>query len=239
VRTSLRRTLLLPILVLAFSDGLPAIAQESEPKSTPPSGLRRAAEKEEKVVPTEVLPAQLQLTVYELQTTPEYAARLDAKTLTSSAATPESLLGELTAGGKARILYRIDQPVNVISERIQNTAKEGVVTASRMTNQGQTVNTISYQNVGLLVELSSAKPANAIPPNVAFTVDLATMTPSDKEVVLGHKAMTSRNLKLKHSAPLSYGQPAAMLTVSSASPEDATAPMVYVIRYLFSAPAPK
>src|SRR4051794_38953553 len=67
----------------------------------------------EKAESTNVLPAQLQLTVYELRTTPELAAKLDAKTLADAGATADSLLEKLAPAGKTRILYRIDQPVNL------------------------------------------------------------------------------------------------------------------------------
>jgi len=159
--------------------------------------------------------------------------------LADAAETADSLLEKLAPAGKPRILYRIDQPVNLSSDRIQMGAKEQVVTGTRLTATGQKINSVTYQNVGVLVQLSSTKGPNEGAANVNLDVELATITTSEKGTVPGAKGVTPRNMKLTHSEPLRFDRPAVMLSVSSASEEDAASPLVYVIRYVFTAPAPK
>lgn len=106
----------------------------------------------------EILSAQFQATVYEVQGTSERLGSLDANALTSQAATPEALLSTLAQTGEARLLYRIEQPVNVFSTTITIGSSEAVVTGTRATTTGQAVNNISYQNVGVIVRLSAQGP---------------------------------------------------------------------------------
>ena len=92
---------------------------------------------------SEMLPAQFQATVYEVQGTPEQLRSLDEKALTGQADTPEALLAALTRVGKARVLYCTEQPVNVYSTRIVIGASEPVVMATRTTGAGGPINLVS------------------------------------------------------------------------------------------------
>ena len=85
----------------------------------------------------EILSAQFQATVYEVQAAAERLGSLDAKVLTRQAATPETLLAALAQTGKARLLYRIEQPVNVFSTRIIIGSSEPVITGTRTTTTGR------------------------------------------------------------------------------------------------------
>ena len=103
----------------------------------------------------EILSAQFQATVYEVQAAAERLGSLDDKVLTRQAATPETLLAALAQTGKPRLLYRIEQPVNVFSTRIIIGSSEPVISGTRTTTTGGTVNSINYQNVGFIVGLSA------------------------------------------------------------------------------------
>lgn len=192
--------------------------------------------------PTEMLAANFQATFYEVQAAADRVGALDAKALARQAATPEALLKVLAETGNARILYRIDQPVNVYSERITVGSREPVVVGTRKTNTGQAINMISYQNVGVIVRLSAQKPlseADHPEPNVSMSVELAALAHSDIEMAPGQKAVTTRTVSIEHSEPLEFGRPLVMLAVSSASSAEQTTPTVYVIRYFFSPPVGK
>ncbi|MHC1763645.1 MAG: hypothetical protein AB9869_04960 [Verrucomicrobiia bacterium] len=164
-----------------------------------------------------------------------------AKALARQAATPEALLKVLSETGNARILYRIDQPVNVYSERITVGSREPVVVGTRKTNTGQ-INMISYQNVGVIVRLAAQKPspgADGEAPNVKMAIELSALAQSDIEMAPGQKAVTTRTVSVEHSEPLEFDRPLVILAVSSASPAEQTTPTVCVIRYLFSPPVGK
>ena len=103
----------------------------------------------------EILPAQFQATVYEVQAAAERLGSLDDKVLTRRAANPETLLAALGQTGKVRLLYRIEQPVNVFSASSIIGSSEPVITGTRTTTTGAAINMISYQNVGFIVRLSA------------------------------------------------------------------------------------
>ena len=226
VRTPLFSRLILCILLPVVGVG---VEPAKEPES-PSSALSRAGRARDKVESTEVYSAHLQLTVYELQTTPEHASTLDAKALTATAATAESLLTTLSTAGKARILYRIDQPVNVFSENVQISTKEAVVSGTRLAANGRQIDTVRHQTVGIIVQLSAQILPQEETPKVTVAVELSALPAS---------GVNPRNLALKHSERLNYDQSRVMLSISSASPEDQLAPVVYVVRYRFSAPISK
>ena len=215
--------------VIAFTCSR-SLAQEGDKPAAPAPGKAAG------------LPAHFQATVYEVQTTPEQVSSFDGKALTSQADTAETLLKALSEKGKARILYRIDQPVNVASERIQIGEKQQVVTGKRVMANGQSINSITYVNVGVLIQLSTRDPAGdqaQRTPEVSLSAELSALTESDKELTSGVKMITPRNLKFEHSEALQFERPSVTLSISSASSEDQAAPVAYVVRYRFSAPVGK
>jgi hypothetical protein len=220
--------------------GLPASEAPSAP--TPWAGRMHPSE--------HILSAQFQATVYELQAPAERIGSLDEKTLATQAATPETLLSVLARTGKTRVLYRVDQPVNVFSAMSMIGSSEPVVAGTRTTARTNTINLIRYQNVGLIVRLSAQPPANSQSnptPNVDMAVQLSVLYPGEKEVAPGQKEMVARSVSLKHSETLALNQPRALLAVSSnvlsrsrnpangaGKTETPVAPIAYVIRYQFS-----
>ena len=99
----------IPALTIALFLGLPSRAQNAR---TGTRGLRAQVP-----LSPEILSAHLQATVYEVQAAPDRLASLDHEALIRQATTPESLLADLEKTGKTRLLYHIEQPVNVFSSR--------------------------------------------------------------------------------------------------------------------------
>jgi hypothetical protein len=201
-----------------------------------------------------VFPTWFQATVYEVQGPADRLGSLSSKELSSQASTAETLLSALAQTGKARLLYRFDQPVDVYSTRITIGASEPLVTGARTTIGGQTVNSISYQNVGAIVRLSAqANPAAGQneAPIVSTAVKLSVLTPGEQEIVPGTKAVAIRAVSLELSKALEMNQPQVRVTVSSnafssfrgstagtRAGETPAAPVAYVMRYEFGPPAP-
>jgi hypothetical protein len=239
------------ILAAMFLSPLQSPAQENSPSQTdsaPRTVTRTVAPNnanpasDESGHPADVLPAHFQVTVYEVQANADRLTTLDRNSLSQQAATPESLLKVLAEAGRARILYRVNQPVNVYSERIMIGTSEPVVTATRTDARGQVINSLRYQNAGLTIKLAAQQPTGAVDgskPNVKMSIELAVLSPSDTEVAQGRKATTTSNLGLEHSEPLEFNRPMVMVAVRAASPAEQLNPLVHVIRYMFSPPAGK
>jgi hypothetical protein len=207
-------------------------SQDSTTSSTATQSVRQ------KNVPssTDMLQAQFQATIYEVQADPAQVNEVDGRVLTKQADSAEKLLAALSRIGEARILYRFDQPVNVFSETLRLGTQEPVVTNSRTAPNGAAINTIQYHEVGAIIQLSANRaPAEAKRkgPNVKLSVEMAVLSNSEAEIVPGRKVSSIRSVSLSHSESLEFGQPRVMLAVSSTSSDPKQYPALYVVRYLF------
>jgi hypothetical protein len=184
-----------------------------------------------------VLPAHFQATVYEVQAYSNRLNSIDGRSLAKQAGSADSLLKALSVYGPAKVLYRFDQPVNVFSESLTLGSREPVVTGSRVSQRGEAINTVAYQQVGAMIRLSARIPPKETRrkgPDVTLFAELAVLGHSDVEMVPGMKATFTRNLSLEHTEELAYGQPRVLLAVSSTSSDEKQPPALYVIRYLFN-----
>ena len=116
-----------------------------------------------------------------------------------------------------------------------------MVTGTRMTESGQAINTITYQQVGLIVNLS----ANPVPPDAPrklpdTQVDfrLAVLTDSGVELAPKVKASSARNVELSHSETPKLGKACVLLNVSAATGSAASPATAYVVRYVFNETKP-
>ncbi|MGO8926480.1 MAG: hypothetical protein ACLQU3_06305 [Limisphaerales bacterium] len=236
-------------------EGRPFVAATGPGSEAGPSQRARGIPYRPAMQPSaEIVSAQFQATVYEVQAPAERLGSLDAKALASQAATPEALLSTLAQTGKARLLYHIEQPVNVFSTRITIGASEPVIVGARTTVTGDSVNNISYHNVGLIVRLSARGPPkdeNTAAPIVTTAIRLSVLCPGEKEIAPGQKGSATRLMALEGSGALELNQPRVMVAVSSnaysgfprsvensRSPETPITPVGYVVRYQFGPPAP-
>ena len=189
--------------------GLSSRAQEGRTSGSPPrpgseaepgQRARRTPFPTGMLTSAEILSAQYQATVYEVHAAAERLGNLDAKALARQAATSETLLAALAQTGKARLLYRIEQPVNVFSTRIIIGSSEPVISGTRTTATGGTVNSISYQTLGFIVGLSAQAPPkdqNTAAPIVTTAIKLSVLSPGEKEIAPGQKESVSPRQGLK------------------------------------------
>ena len=245
-------------LTTAMFIGLPCEAQEGQAfdAATRPAseaGPGRRARRTGMQPSEHILSAQLQATVYEVQGAAERLGSLDDKALTGQATTPERLLSALAQTGKVRMLYRIDQPVNVFSTTSMIGSSEPVVTGTRTTAAGNALNRISYQNLGLIIRLSAQaapKDETNAPPTMKMAIQLSVLSPGEKEIAPGQKELAVRAVSLDHSEALALNQPRVLLAISSnamsgfqrsaeggGKAETQVAPVAYVVRYQFGPPA--
>jgi hypothetical protein len=187
--------------------------------------------------PAKVLTAHFQATIYEVEAVAERLSAVDGKALAKKATSAEGLLGALSSVGTTRILYRFDQPVNVFGETLRIGSSEPVVTGTRTSSGGQTINQVTYQQVGAIIHLSAWPPpreAKRKDPEVKVSAELAVLAASDVELAPGRKVTSTRSLSLQNTGQLEFGEPQVMLAVSSTSTDQQRRPAMYVIRYVFN-----
>ena len=181
--------------------------------------------------------AHFEAAVYEVQVPAARAGELDGNTLAAKAATAEDLRKALADLGPTKILYKIDQPVNLHSENIHVGSREPFVTNTRMTESGATINTIQYQQVGVIINMRAGPPpkdSKRRDPDVQMKIELSTLCDSGLEIGPKTKAVTIRSVSIDHSEPLQYGRPFIMLNTSYPPQGEKASPVAYVVRGVFS-----
>ncbi len=186
-------------------------------------------------LPLDVAPARFEAAVYELRVAEDQLASLDAQSLENKAASAQSLAQALSRLGQTRILYKVDQTVNLYGENILLGSSEPMVTGTRALESGKFVNSITYQQVGLRISIVSV----LLPPNenhkgmeTQLSLQLSVLADSGVELAPDLKASRIRNVDLSHSENPRFGRPSVQLSVWPASGTNAA--MAYVVRYVFS-----
>jgi hypothetical protein len=187
--------------------------------------------------PTDVSMARFEATVYEAQVPADRAGQLDSVALTAKAADPDTLRAALAEFGPTKILYRVDQPVNLYSENIMISSREPVGTAARKTDTGQSINTVQHQQVGLIVNIAAGLPpkdSDRKGLDVRMRIEVASIGEGAVDVTPQFKGAVIRNVSIAHSAALQYGRPSVMLNVAYPQKDEKTSAVVFVIRSCFS-----
>ncbi len=190
--------------------------------------------------PADVLTARFQATILEVEAGADRLPQIENLARSKRVLSAQELQRTLSNQGPTRVLYSFDQPVNVYSESIHLGSSEPVVINSRMTDPGRAINSIQYQDVGIIIRLSAQSPprdAERKGPDVTLAIELSALALSHVEIAPGRKAVATRKMSLDHTETLALGQPRTMLLVHSASTDPQTPPTTYVVWYLFAQPA--
>jgi hypothetical protein len=211
---------------------------EATPGNAPPKAAAPATSPK---APAEIAPARFEATAYEVLVPADRAGKLDGAALTDKAADPDDLRKALAEFGPTRILYRVDQPVNLYSENIMIGSREPMVTATRKTDTGQSINTVQYRQVGLIVNISAGPPpkdSDRKGLDVRMKIELAAIGQSAVEMSPQARAAVVRNVAIDHSESLRFGRPFVMLNVTYPQADEKGSAVVYVIRGLFNEAKP-
>jgi len=187
--------------------------------------------------PIEIAPARFEATVYEVQVPEQRIADLDAQALEAKAPTAQDLAKALAEFGKVKVLYKIDQTVNLYGESIMLSTSEPMVTGTHGRESGPSMNSITYMEAGLIVNLSASAPPEDPPGKelcVQANFELSALADSAVEIAPQVKATSIRKMDLRHSETPRFGKPLVLLNVSAPGGGDQAQPVAYVIRYVFS-----
>lgn len=202
-----------------------------------PAGFARANGASSFVPPTSFAPAHFDATVYEIKIPESRISDLDALTLERAAVTPQNLELVLKRFGTPRIMYKVDQPVNLYGEDILLGSEEPMVTG---TSGG--INSFTYQNIGLHTQIwaSSADAttgavADPAPvPDVQLRFQLSVISDSGVPISDNVNASRIRTINLTQSGAPKFGQPCVLVTVSAAGSNEKSEPVAYIVRYMFT-----
>lgn len=206
--------------------GIPRVSRPSTTYEPPPRPTMPPP-------PTELAPARFEAIVYEVQVPRNRIADLDAQTLEASAATPQSLLKALGEFGETRILYKINQPVNLYVESIVLKSTEPIIDLQKEPSMSLTRAT-SYISVGFDVNISAAvlRPSGQKDGLIVQTV-FQLKALSDVDISSTIKSPRILDLKLSRSETVKFGKPTVLLNVSAPDAGGNALPLAYVICYVF------
>jgi hypothetical protein len=187
--------------------------------------------------PTNVAPARFEATVYELEVPESRIADLDAVKLESTAATPQAMAAALGAFGTPKILYKVDQTVNLYSEHILLGSEEPIVTGISRGTNGSWGNITTLRTIGFQTQISADAPpggSSSADPNVQLRFTLSVEAGSNVAISEHANAERMRSVLLTQSGTPKFGKPSVLVTVSPSSPGEKSRPIAYIIRYLFT-----
>jgi len=209
---------------VTFTDRLKAIMKEASIKAPP----------------ARVAPARFEATVFELRAPEDRVAELDARALEAKAGTAQSLAKALSGFGHSRVLYKVDQTVNLYSESIELLVS-GPMVSTHLDDSGHSFNRVGTQNLGLSINISASDaPADSPRKELGVQVlfHLSVLADSGVELAPKVNGRSLRSVELSHSEAPRFGRPCVQLNVSGGSGGAGTLPTAYVVRYVFTETKP-
>ena len=213
-------------VALSFPSQSMPLDEVADLASTQPAGAVRAA--------PDALTCPLSATVFEVRLPPEKAGRLDAGAL-AAAATPADLAKALAEVGRAAVLYRLDESIKLSGDRLMIGSSSPSTAASRLTDTGQTVNTVQYQDVGVILT-ASGRPAPGGQLTAELGLEISASTDSAVKIGPSASAPVIRKAIMVHRGLVTPGRPVVMISVDAVSPDAEGKAIAFVARVVLGAP---
>ena len=184
-------------------------------------------------LPDPIRRTNLQLVVFEVEVPVDVMHEIKRNELTARAETPTTLSAALEDLGNVRMLYRLDQIVELRRGRDTSLiigASTPFVSGTTLSDSGQTSNSVQYQDVGCIVKLQGGWHA---PPRGSARIDLELKSVTESGVELGNsvKAPVFRKLVQRFDGPISTGAPIVLLCIDGSAKGDTAS--AYVTRIQF------
>ena len=182
-------------------------------------------------IPADASSARFQAVVFEVKIPDNRIAAFDAQRIGNQTRTAEDFEKTLRTFGDVKTLYRVDQTVSLReADRIVISEKVPVVTARRQTPGGQGINTVQYQDVGVIFQLAAPSKDAAAGSGHPLDVELAVATDGAAEITPGISSKNFRNIQLSCGPLTEFGKPYAAASIDSAAREKGQTPTAYVCR---------
>ena len=203
----------------------------------PGAGYAAAARASSFVPPASYAPAHFEATVFEVKVPESRITELDAVALENAAVNSRSLENLLKSFGPPRILYKVDQPVNLYGEDILLGSSEPMITGTSFGGvNNSSVNNITYQNIGLHTQISANPNEGEARPDPAVQLRFQLTVVADGGVPISDKVNASRirTINLTQSGTPKFGKACVLVTVSPGGTNEKPEPIAYIVRYLFT-----
>jgi len=200
-----------------------------------PQAVREPAPRARLAAPDETS-ARFQATIYEVQLPAEGLGGLNADALVPKAETPDVLEKILADLGDTHVAYAVDQTVSLNEDRIRVSKREPFVTNTRMTQGRAKVNTIQYEDVGVIFQFVGQRTGADL--DVKVDIDMSVLAEVSVEVAEGVSAKAVRTVALGRSGPVYFGRPEVLVAVDASTRTAKAGAVAYVCRLVFDGVEP-
>jgi hypothetical protein len=175
----------------------------------------------------------LDATVYDVRVPADQIGKIDVDALAKAADTAEAFEKALGALGPTKPMYRANQSVRLSGDAITIGSEVPVVTNSRLTDRGQTINSYSYQRTGAHFTVAGKSDPGGVSVDLGIEVSSAA-----DSVAVGDKAKApvTRRATLSHKGPVEPHKPFVVLSVDAGSADKDGKAVAYVARVTFGEP---
>jgi hypothetical protein len=177
----------------------------------------------------------LDATIYDVRIPVDQIGKLDVDALTKSANSAEAFEKTLAALGAARPMYRATQSVRLSGDNITIGSEVPVVTNSRITDKGQTLNTISYQSTGAIITIAGKA---AAPGGNDLDLGVQVSATSDGGATITDKVTVPvmRRASLSHKGPFQPQKPFVLLSIDANTADKDGKAVAYIARIILGEP---
>jgi len=174
-------------------------------------------------------------TVYEISIPLEKIGSVDIEALTKSAKTAVEFEKALANLGAVRPLYHVDQAVRLASDTITIGTNVPYITNSQISNSGQTINSISYTNIGAIFTVAGTT-GSAGTINMDLGIQLSVVSDGGTPISRNVNAPRFRNTTVSHKGPIQPGEPFVAISIDGGSRETGGKGVAYIVRVTFGEP---
>lgn len=181
------------------------------------------------VARTEPQPTRARVTVYQVAVPAERAASLQAGDL-SAAKDDAALTQHLEKLGATKLLYIMDQGIDLDrSPSMKIGSQRPIPSGSSTTKDGQRATSVSYQDVGCIVNMEGKWPADSPESGEAdIEVEISHVMDSGVQIAPDAKAPVLFRVKQNFAGPFKSGRPIILLSLDAGGAKETTT--AYVTR---------
>lgn len=156
------------------------------------------------------------VTIYDVRLPVEQIGKLDVDALANASQTAEAFEKALAALGTARPMYRVNQSVRLSGDTVNIGSEVPMVTNTRLTDKGQSINSVQYQNVGAIFRIAGQSEGGE---GVDLDLSIEVSSSSDTGTAISDKvnAILMRRSTMSHKGPVKPKKPFVIVSVDANS----------------------
>jgi beta-lactamase regulating signal transducer with metallopeptidase domain len=175
-------------------------------------------------------------TIYDVRIPVDQIGRLDVEALVKASETAEGFENALKALGPVKPMYRANQFVRLSGDTITIGSEVPIVTSSRQTERGQTMNTIQYQSTGAVFSVAGQAAAGGMDLDVDLGIQVSSATESAAVISENVNASIMRRTTLSHKGPVQPRKPFVVVSVDAGAVDKEGKAVAYIGRITIGEP---